>query len=92
MDYAEAVDLLAAHGDAEAVITDISMPGPRDGNDLIRKIRADYPSLIVIAATGKPITGLVDGILRKPYDPADAAVLVRNCVTERRRENLVKKR
>jgi CheY-like chemotaxis protein len=88
MDYTEAVDLLASHGDVEATITDISMPGPRNGNDLIGVIREEYPNLIVVAATGTSIHGLVDGVLRKPYDPADAAALVRELVGRRRSENI----
>jgi CheY-like chemotaxis protein len=72
-DYTQAIDLLAAHGDVEAVITDISMPGPRDGNDLIRVIRSQYHSVIVIAATGTSIRGLVDGVLRTVWRKTEGA-------------------
>jgi DNA-binding NarL/FixJ family response regulator len=82
-DYSSAVDLLAADGEVEVVITDISMPGPRDGNDLIRAIRSQYPSRVVVAATGTSIHGLVDGVLRKPYDPAAAAKLVRGLLIKK---------
>jgi hypothetical protein len=45
----------------------------------------------VVAATGTSIHGLVDGVLRKPYDPAAAATLVRRLLIERR-EEIVKQR
>jgi CheY-like chemotaxis protein len=75
-DCSEALELLATRPDISLVFTDIVMPGPMDGNDLIRVVRIEYPHLVIAAATASTIQGLVEGVLRKPYDPAEAVVLV----------------
>jgi two-component system, response regulator PdtaR len=71
----DALDVLAAH-EIELLFTDISMPGPMDGNALIQAVRRDYPHIIVVAASASAPYAPVEGILRKPYDPAEAVVLV----------------
>jgi two-component system, response regulator PdtaR len=75
-DSSEALELLATCPEISLVFTDIAMPGPMDGNDLIRLVRIEYPHLILVAATATTVLGLVEGVLRKPYDAADAVALV----------------
>jgi CheY-like chemotaxis protein len=80
-DCAEALEILRAHPEADLLFTDIGLPGPRDGNYLIRVARAEYPRLKVIAATAYSAYGPVEGLLRKPYDTADAMTLVRKIIS-----------
>jgi DNA-binding response OmpR family regulator len=82
-DCLEALNVLAAH-DIAIIVTDLAMPGPLDGNDLIRITRAEYPGIIVVAATGNIASVMVEGHLRKPYHPAEAVVLVQNLLEHRR--------
>jgi two-component system, response regulator PdtaR len=85
-DYTEALDLLLAAKPIDLVLTDIAMPGPLDGNDLIRVIRTRHPSIIVIAATVTNSYGPVEGLLRKPYDPAEAVMMVHRLLKAREQD------
>ena len=44
---------------SDAVVTDIFMPG-KDGLDVIRDLREDFPDVKIIAITGEGSTGEVD--------------------------------
>jgi CheY-like chemotaxis protein len=72
----EALNLLAAH-DVKLLFTDISMPGAMDGNALIRATRRDNPHVVVVAASASAPCDEVEAIIRKPYDPTEAAIIVR---------------
>jgi CheY-like chemotaxis protein len=66
----ECLDLLAAERSIEVVFTDIRLPG-RDGLDLLRAVRRDYPKVGVVLTTGKTLEAPIpDGVplLQKPYD------------------------
>jgi CheY-like chemotaxis protein len=76
MDSAEALELLAAHREVALLFTDIAMPGPMDGNALIRAARIEYPHIVVVAASAYSPYSPVEGVLRKPYDPTEAVALV----------------
>jgi CheY-like chemotaxis protein len=82
-DCAEALEVLAAHPEVDLLFTDIGLPGPRDGNYLLRVARAEYPRLKVIAATAYSAYRPVEGLLRKPYGPAEAVTLVRTLISAR---------
>jgi CheY-like chemotaxis protein len=72
----EGIALLDARTDIRIIVTDISMPGDFDGNELIRRSRAMYPWIRIIAATGSLSHEPVDAILRKPYHPERAMALI----------------
>jgi CheY-like chemotaxis protein len=82
-DCAEALEVLGTHPVVDLLFTDIGLPGPRDGNYLIRVARAEFPNLKVIAATAYSAYGPVEGLLRKPYDPVEAVALVRKLISAR---------
>jgi DNA-binding NtrC family response regulator len=60
---------LEADGTIGLVITDLTMPGARDGAGLVGEIRATRPELGVIVMTGNPAAaGHVDAmLLSKPF-------------------------
>ncbi len=73
--------LQAAKGEVGAVVLDIGLPD-RSGDELTREIRAIYPALPIVLATGhwrSDFNGVVDGnpgiaFLSKPYS-ADGLIL-----------------
>lgn len=70
----EAIVLLQARSDIAAVFTDIEMPGTMDGIRLAHAIRARWPAVTVVVASGRirPDEGeLPDhaAFLAKPYSP-----------------------
>lgn len=69
-DEAEAV--LSSQGAVDLVMTDIQMPGARDGIVLAEIVRATRPEIKIIIASGCPTTSdlsaLADAIFIKPYD------------------------
>lgn len=77
---AEALDLLDVAGSINLIITDVRMPGARDGLALAREVRQRWPGLPVVIASGhldEDRDGLADRFLRKPYSDnqiLDAAV------------------
>ena len=62
-DGAELLQLVEHHG-CDAVLTDLSMPGP-DGPELIAELRARHPRMPVVVLTGARHPGLLDGLLRE---------------------------
>lgn len=72
----EALAVLATHRRIAVLFTDINMPGSMNGDYLIRVVRAEFPHIVVIAATSASTTALVEGLLSKPYEPSDAVAMV----------------
>jgi CheY-like chemotaxis protein len=67
----EAEHLLVGADVVDVVITDIEMPGPRNGLALAAFVRAFRPSTKVIVASGVPnprTNELADAYFSKPYD------------------------
>lgn len=69
-----AIALLAAHAEIQIVLTDVQMPGAMDGIRLAHYIRATYPPVFVMVASGAirpsaadlPVDAL---FFAKPFDP-----------------------
>jgi DNA-binding response OmpR family regulator len=66
------------------LVTDIHMPGTRNGIDLARHVRAACPAVPVIYTTGRPDAlnaagrlGQGQFLVAKPYMPADIIARVR---------------
>lgn len=51
----EALRLLDDVDELEAVVTDVSMPGRRDGLDLAIEVRLRYPGVGIVLMSGKPL-------------------------------------
>ena len=71
---AEAIAVLERHEDIRLVISDIRMPGERDGIDLARWVRTSRPAVKVVLASGyvstldqPALAGTVDHFASKPY-------------------------
>lgn len=71
----EAMGLLERDADFGLVFTDIRMPGTVDGLGLGQYIRATWPTMPVIYATGftdvSPDLGKTERLLKKPYRYAE---------------------
>ena len=67
----------------DVLLTDINLPGARNGLRLAEEARAMLPGLRVIYATGRPDTmagarmGPHDAFLPKPYGPAEVLHVLR---------------
>src|SRR5947209_9316117 len=74
-DADEALALLAAAPEIGLVFTDIRMPGSMDGLELSRQVRARWPHVKVIVASGAELPVHAepswDATLQKPYDVPD---------------------
>ena len=69
----EAIEILIARPDVHLVVTDVNMPGTMDGIKLAHYIRARWPPVMLVVASGKAIvieTELPTGarFFAKPYD------------------------
>jgi CheY-like chemotaxis protein len=68
----EALDLLDQGLRIDLLLTDIRMPGAFDGAELVRRVRARYPHIMVaVASAHRPERELgdkVDDFFPKPYD------------------------
>jgi CheY-like chemotaxis protein len=80
-DADEALVLLAAAPEIALVFTDIRMPGSMDGLELSRHVRARWPHVKVIVASGAELPVHAepswDATLQKPYDVPDVLGSVR---------------
>jgi CheY-like chemotaxis protein len=70
----EAVELLHSGQRIEAVVSDVNMPGSMDGIALTTLVRATFPEIKIIVASGHvPASREVhaDNCLKKPYQPEE---------------------
>jgi len=81
----EAVVLIDCPDGFHAVVTDIHMPGERDGIAVGRHARRRHPAIPVIYTTGRPDAlsdagplGHRDVLVRKPYAPSQVVVALRH--------------
>jgi two-component system NtrC family sensor kinase len=88
----EALAILSRDADRfDLLFSDLVMPGPRDGLDLARAVRREWPDLPVILATGysdAAARAKRDGfaLISKPYEPEIVDRTIRDTVGERRRQ------
>jgi len=80
----EAAKLIDSPDGFQAVVTDIHMPGERDGIAVGRHARSRHPAIPVIYCTGRPdalsgagTLGHRDVLVRKPYAPSQVVVALR---------------
>jgi|HubBroStandDraft_6_1064221.scaffolds.fasta_scaffold653784_2 CheY-like chemotaxis protein len=79
----EAWDYLAADGKMDLLFSNIGMPGPASGLDLARKVRAAWPSVPVILASGSFRSQNIRELgvfLHKPFRLSEATSLVRKAL------------
>lgn len=71
-DADEAETVLQTGAAIDAIVTDIEMPGARDGIALAKYVRAFHPGVRVIVVSGivpkSGIVGVADAFFGKPYD------------------------
>ena len=75
----QAVEVLQTTGISPTIlVTDVHMPGTRDGLDLADYVRRHVPGVFIIFTTGQPdalnkarVQGKHDVLIRKPYVPND---------------------
>ena len=81
-DAEAALRYLESGAEVDVLFTDINLAGRMDGSALAKKVRAQRPDLPIVYCSGRyspsdlspPVPRSV--FLRKPYDPADLAVLL----------------
>jgi CheY-like chemotaxis protein len=80
----EAAKLIENPDGFQAVVTDIHMPGERDGIAVGRHARRRHPGIPIIYCTGRPdvlsgaeTLGHRDVLVRKPYVPSQVVVALR---------------
>lgn len=85
----EAETVLATGVPVDLVVTDIEMPGLRDGLALARSVRAFHPNVRVIVVSGimpeSGIVGVADAFFGKPYDTDRLLLRIRSLLAPRRR-------
>jgi CheY-like chemotaxis protein len=68
----EALSIIHSGIPIHLVLTDIRMPGTKDGADLAAAVRAEFPDVKVVIASSNPpenqLRQTVDGFFQKPYD------------------------
>jgi DNA-binding response OmpR family regulator len=71
------------------VVTDIEMPGTRNGLDLAKSVRAFHPHVRLIVVSGivppSGIVGVADAFFGKPYDTDRLILRIRSLLHPRRR-------
>lgn len=83
----EALDVLARHGGATLLLTDVVMPG-MNGQELARLAAEQYPELRIVFTTGFTPDAIVDGgqpgarpsLLPKPFTQAQLATCIRSAI------------
>jgi two-component system, response regulator PdtaR len=82
----EALTVLDARPDVQAVVTDIEMPGSMDGLELARTVRERWPGVGIVVTSGRECPGPDDlsdkvAFLAKPYLPDTIISVIRQMVT-----------
>lgn len=78
-DAVEAIALLERRPHFDLVFSDVVMPGPMNGGDLVREVRRRWPAINVLLTSGfteSTVAGKIDlpedvSLLSKPYSSAD---------------------
>ncbi len=82
----EAMTILQARPDVQAVVTDIEMPGSMNGLELARLIHERWPGIGVLVTSGRERPGPDDlsekvAFLAKPYLPETVINVIRQMAT-----------
>ena len=87
---ADAAETVLGTGAAiDLVVTDIEMPGARNGLELAKAVRAFHPRIRVIVVSGimppSGIVGIADAFFGKPYDTDRLILRIKSLLQTRRR-------
>jgi CheY-like chemotaxis protein len=85
-DADEALAVLAHIADVSVIFSDIRMPGSMDGLELAKKVRADFPEIRIVLASGNvaAVTSVDhDGFFLKPYETDQIINLIKTLVDQR---------
>ena len=92
-DGIRALRLLDLHPEIALLCTDVNMPN-LGGGGLVREARARRPELPVVACTaldlagnGSPLALAADGIVQKPFVPAELVRTVHEALMQRQQTN-----
>ncbi len=82
----EALAVLQARPDVQAVVTDVEMPGSIDGLELARRVQERWPGVGIVVTSGRQRPGPDDlsetvAFLTKPYLPETVINVIRQMVT-----------
>jgi DNA-binding response OmpR family regulator len=73
----EALSYFQAGVQVDLVLSDIELPGGQNGVDLIKRLRAEAPSLLTVLTSGhSPGVHDADAFLPKPYGVREVVLLV----------------
>ncbi len=75
----EARAYLGSGGEVDLIFSDVHMPGAINGLDLAREVRATYPGLKIVLASGNagPLGAQGQGLLvQKPYELQQASDII----------------
>jgi DNA-binding NtrC family response regulator len=82
----EAEALLETGLPVSVVVTDIEMPGTRDGLALAKAVRAFHPHIKLIVASGvlpsSGLDGVADAVFGKPYNSEHVILAIRSLLDE----------
>jgi CheY-like chemotaxis protein len=74
---AEAITILESSTDVALVFTDVRMPGPLDGLDVVRFVRANLPETKVLITSALEVAPEIGEFVAKPYVPQAIGTRIR---------------
>ena len=84
-DADEALAVLANITDVSVIFSDIRMPGSMDGLELAKKVRADFPKIRIVLASGNLAAVASvdhDGFFLKPYEADEIINLIKTLLDQ----------
>jgi CheY-like chemotaxis protein len=85
-DADEALAVLANITDVSVIFSDIRMPGSMDGLELAKKVRADFPKIRIVLASGNLAAVASvdhDGFFLKPYGADEIINLIKTLLDQK---------
>ncbi len=80
-----AKELLNENPDVVLVFTDVQLPGPQDGLDLVHHVRANFPEVKILVTSGhlapRKLAENFGQLIDKPYLPAEVVKQIRAALT-----------
>lgn len=82
---ADALEMMAQHGEIEVLLTDVRMPGCMNGLALVTRTQRDYPAIRTIVVSGnasaeQACDAGASGFVAKPYSPQTIVRAIRDTV------------